>query len=56
VGHFAAIAALNVLDMNAKLDAAAKARLAELPVKVKKPPVRVGAYVGKLLDHAIKSP
>lgn len=53
-GHFAAIAALNVLDMNAELDAEAKSKLGKLPRQVKKPPVRVGKYVGKLLDHALK--
>jgi uncharacterized sulfatase len=55
VGHFAAIAAMNVLDMNADLDSETKSKLAELPRQVKKPPVRVGKYVGKLIDHAIKS-
>jgi uncharacterized sulfatase len=52
VGHFAAIAAMNVLDMNAKLDEADKARLAKLPRAVKRPPPRVGQYVGKLIEHA----
>lgn len=56
VGHFAAIAALNVLDMNAQLDANTKALLSKLPRQVRKPPARVGKYVGKLIDHAIKSP
>jgi uncharacterized sulfatase len=54
-GHFAAIEAMNVIDMNVELDAKTKTRLAELPRQVKKPPVRVGKYVGKLLDHAVKS-
>ena len=54
VGHFAAIAAMNVLDMNAKLDAASKAALQELPRQVAKPPARVGKYVGKLINHALK--
>lgn len=52
VGHFAAIAAMNVLDMNATLSSDQKARLKSLPRKVERPPVRVGAYVGKLIDHA----
>jgi uncharacterized sulfatase len=52
VGHFAAVAAINVLDMNAELDSEAKSKLGELPRQVKKPPVRLGKYVGKLIDHA----
>jgi uncharacterized sulfatase len=54
VGHFAAIAAMNVLDMNAELDAASKAALKKLPRQVAKPPARVGKYVSKLIDHALK--
>ncbi|QDT03380.1 Sulfatase [Rubripirellula lacrimiformis] len=50
VGHFAAVAALNVLDMNANLDAGGKRRVAKLPRQVKNPPTRVGGYVGRLLD------
>lgn len=50
-GHFAAIAALNVLDMNADLDAQARARLSDLPRKGNDPPVRADGYVGRLLDH-----
>ncbi|MCG8652675.1 MAG: sulfatase, partial [Pirellulales bacterium] len=52
VGHFAAIAAMNVLDMNAKLSAEAKAKLRRLPRQVRNPPARLGKYVGKLIDHA----
>lgn len=55
VGHFAAIAAMNALDMNAELDAETKAQLSKMPREVRKPPARVGKYVGKLIDHAIKS-
>ena len=55
VGHFAAIAAMNVLDMNAELDAETKAALKSLPRQVAKPPARVGKYVGKLIDHALKN-
>ncbi|MFK8114795.1 MAG: sulfatase-like hydrolase/transferase [Rubripirellula sp.] len=54
-GHFASIAAMNVLDMNAELNDQTKSQLGELPRQLKKPPVRLGKYVGKLLDHAIKS-
>ncbi len=56
VGHFAAVAALNVLDMNARLNDQDKSKLAKLPRQVRKPPVRVGKYVGKLIDHAQQSP
>ncbi|NNE01182.1 MAG: hypothetical protein HKN47_28035, partial [Pirellulaceae bacterium] len=55
VGHFAAIAALNVLDMNAQLDAETIAAMKKLPRSTGKPPVRMGAYVGKLLNHALKT-
>ncbi len=55
-GHFAAIAAMNVLDMNADLDASTKEALKSLPRQVAKPPTRVGKYVGKLIDHALKQP
>ncbi len=51
-GNFAAIAALNVLDMNADLNAAEKATIAKLPRKVAKPPARMGGYVPKLISHA----
>ena len=52
VGHFAAIEAMNVLDMNAKLDDDLKESIAQLPRQVAKPPVRLGKYVGKLIAHA----
>jgi uncharacterized sulfatase len=55
VGHFAAIAAMNVIDMNLELDADTRAGLAELPRQAKKTPARVGKYVGKLIDHAIQA-
>ncbi|MDF1841046.1 MAG: sulfatase [Rubripirellula sp.] len=51
-GNFAAIAALNVLDMNANLNAAEKAAIAKLPQKVTNPPARMGGYVPKLINHA----
>ena len=54
-GHFAAVAALNVLDMNANLTAAERKQLESLPRQAKKPPIRLGKYVGKLIDHATKS-
>ncbi len=54
VGHFAAIAAMNVLDMNAELSNDDKAKIKALPRAVKRPPVRVGKYVGALIDHAIE--
>ena len=56
VGHFAAIAAMNVLDMNAELDSETKAALKNLPRQVAKPPARIGKYVGKLIDHAVNQP
>lgn len=56
VGHFAAIAAMNVLDMNAALSESQRSAVAELPRQVRKPPTRVGKYVGKLIDHATKTP
>ncbi|TWU54421.1 Arylsulfatase [Rubripirellula tenax] len=49
-GSYAPIAALNVLDMNAHLDADEKSRLVELPRKTKLSPKRGGEYVGRLLD------
>jgi len=55
-GHFAAVAALNVLDMNAELDEATLAKLRKLPRRVKNPPTRVGKYVGRLMDHLGKQP
>ena len=51
-GHYAAVAALNVLDMSADLDAAERKQLANLPRQAKNPPARLGKYVGKLIDHA----
>jgi uncharacterized sulfatase len=53
VGHFAAIAAMNVLDMQAKLNKEQQAELRSLPREAKRPPARVGKYVGKLIDHAL---
>ena len=54
-GHFAAVAALNALDMNADLSASERKRLASLSRQAKKPPIRLGKYVGKLIDHATSS-
>ena len=54
VGHFAAVNALNVLDMNVQLDETTTDALKQLPRQAKKPPVRLGKYVGKLLNHALK--
>ncbi len=54
-GHFAAVAALNALDMNADLSVSERKRLASLSRQAKKPPVRLGKYVGKLIDHATSS-
>jgi len=51
-GHFAAVAALNVLDMNAQLTEAEKKQLAGLTRQARNPPARLGKYVGKLIDHA----
>ncbi|MGI9471778.1 MAG: sulfatase-like hydrolase/transferase [Rubripirellula sp.] len=56
VGHFASIAAMNVLDMNATLSESQRSAVSELPRQVRKPPTRVGKYVGRLIDHAVKSP
>ncbi|MEO1529617.1 MAG: sulfatase-like hydrolase/transferase [Planctomycetota bacterium] len=50
VGHFAAVAALNVLDTRAELNAEDRKRISELPRQLRKPPPRVGKYVGRLLD------
>jgi uncharacterized sulfatase len=55
VGHFAAIAAMNVLDMKANLSEEDKEKLKDLPRRVKSPPARVGNYVGKLIEHATGS-
>ena len=55
-GHFAAVAALNVLDMNASLTEAEIRQISELTREAKQPPVRLGKYVGKLIDHAINAP
>ena len=55
-GHFVAIEAMNVLDMNAELSAATTEGISKLPRQVAKPPVRLGKYVGKLIDHAVKAP
>ena len=54
VGHFAAIAAMNVIGYERRLGFQDEVEIAELPRQVSKPPVRVGKYVGKLIDHAIK--
>lgn len=54
-GHFAAIAAMNVLDMTADLDSTQLSRLKKLPRQLKQPPPRVGKYVGKLIDHATRN-
>ncbi|MFK7735003.1 MAG: sulfatase-like hydrolase/transferase [Pirellulaceae bacterium] len=53
-GHYEAVAALNVIDIRADLDADQRTRLAELPRKLEKPPTRVGKYVGRLLDHILR--
>ncbi|WP_052031705.1 sulfatase-like hydrolase/transferase [Novipirellula maiorica] len=50
VGHFAAIEALNVLDLQIPLDAKLKKQIAALPRSLRKPPPRVGKYVGRLVD------
>lgn len=49
-GHFVAVAALNVLDMNAAMSDSEKAMVANLPRKTKNAPVRADGYVGRLLD------
>ncbi len=51
-GHFAAIAALNVIDMNSTLSNEQLEKLKQLPRSLATPPTRVGKYVGKLIDHA----
>ena len=53
-GHFAAIAAMNVLDMNAELSSEDKSKIKALPRELKRPPARVGKYVGKLIEHAVQ--
>ncbi|QDT09477.1 sulfatase [Planctomycetes bacterium K23_9] len=55
-GHYAAIEALNVLDMNADLNDAVTAAIKTLPRQAAKPPVRLGKYVGHLINHATKAP
>jgi hypothetical protein len=55
VDHFAVIAALNVLDMNVDLDSQTRAKLADLPRQVRRPPARVGKYVSRLIEHATES-
>ena len=54
VGHFAAVAALNALDLNADLDEQTRAAIRGLPRQVEQPPARVGKYVGRLVDHMAK--
>ena len=49
-GHFAAVAALNALDMNTVLSSDEKAAIAKLPRKTKDAPVRADGYVSRLLD------
>lgn len=51
-GHFAAIAALNVIDTKSPLSGEQIAKLKQLPRSLASPPTRVGKYVGKLIDHA----
>ena len=51
VGHYAAVEALNVLDMNADLSAEDRAKIAALPRKAAKPPARADRYAGALIDH-----
>ena len=55
-GHFAAVAALNVLDMNARLTESEIKQISELTRQAKQPPIRLGKYVGKLIDHATSTP
>ncbi|TWU26734.1 Sulfatase [Novipirellula galeiformis] len=55
VGHFAAVEALNVLDLGAPLDAKRKKQIAALPRSLKQPPPRVGKYVGRLIDNMSKA-
>ena len=52
-GHFSAIAALNIIDMNVRLSQSHQEKLKQLPRSIKNPPPRIGKYVGKLLDHAV---
>ena len=52
--HYAAVAALNVLDMRAELSDSLKNELRKLPRQQQKPPARVGKYVGRLLDKMTK--
>ena len=49
-GHFVAVAALNVLDTRATLNDEDRSRISKLPRQLRKPPPRVGKYVGRLLD------
>ena len=55
-GHFAAVAALNVLDMNARLTETEIKQISGLTRQAKQPPIRLGKYVGKLIDHATETP
>jgi uncharacterized sulfatase len=50
-GHYAAVEALNVLDMNADLSAEDRSKIAALPRKAAKPPARADRYAGALIDH-----
>ena len=51
-GHFAAVAALNVLDIHgSNLDSESIAAIGRLPHTLPDPPPRVGGYVGRLLEH-----
>tara|TARA_R110002111_G_scaffold149022_1_gene216067 strand:- start:165 stop:1007 length:843 start_codon:yes stop_codon:yes gene_type:complete len=50
-GHFAAVAALNVIDTRLPKTELLKTQLAKLP-RSANPPQRVGKYVGRLLDDA----
>ena len=54
VGHFAAVAALNILDDQAEKDETLRQQLKSLPRQLPKPPPRVGKYVGRLLEHVGK--
>lgn len=49
-GHYVAVAALNVLDMNAATTDSERAMVAKLPRKTDNAPVRANGYVGQLLD------
>lgn len=50
VGHFAAVAALNALDMNTILSDEEKAAISKLPSKTAESPIRADGYVGRLLE------